>query len=324
MVKIEQYNPEFKKEWNAFLSTAINGNFLFDRDYMEYHADRFNDASLLIFNDNEIVSLFPANISEGRIYSYQGLTYGGILVNEKADILSTSAIFSAIMKHYSSNGNTELLYKQGPSYYHQKSFYDEEYVLFLLGAELTRRDVASVIDLSNNLEYQERRNRGIKKSVKSGTIIKESFSCDEFWNNVLAPNLKERYNLLPVHSVAEMNLLMSRFPNNIRMYSTYLHGEITGGVVLFDNPTCVHAQYIAATPAGKQANVLDHLFDHVIRQAKEAGKKYFSFGVSNENNGLFLNKGLYEWKAGFGARAYSNNFYRITTSNYNKLESVIA
>lgn len=324
MLRIERYNALHKQVWNDFVSVSINGSFLFDRDYMDYHSDRFKDMSLIIFKENEVIAIFPANVSDNKVYSHQGLTYGGLIVSAKINLVSTINMFSEVLKFYSSQGITEIIYKPIPSFYHLKSFYEEEYVLFLTESTLVRRDVSSVIHLVADLKYQERRYRGIKKSLKAGVVVRESATCDEFWDKVLIPNLRERYNLSPVHSVAEMNLLMGRFVNNIKQYNIYIENEIVGGVLLFKNRSCVHSQYIGATGIGKQLNALDLLFDFVIRQSKEEGKEYFSFGISNEKDGLFLNKGLNEWKESFGARSFSNSFYRIETSKYNKLDAVIS
>jgi hypothetical protein len=323
MIRVEQYQMEHKENWNSFLSTSINGSFLFNRDYLDYHSDRFKDFSLIIYNESEIVGLLPANILENTVYSHQGLTYGGLVVNVKNTLLSTLNIFNEIFKYYKTVGVSEIVYKPIPSFYNLKTFNDDEYLLFLVDAVLIRRDVSSVIDLDVDIKYQDRRYRGIKKSIKAGVIIKESFTCNEFWEKVLIPNLNERYNLKPVHTIDEMNSLMLKFPLNIKQYNIYLQSEIIGGVLLFLNQGCVHAQYIAATVAGKQINALDFLFDRMINQTKENGKRYFSFGMSNENAGLFLNKGLIEWKESFGARSFSNNFYRIDFSKTDKLQSIL-
>jgi hypothetical protein len=61
-IEIRVYKPEFKGLWDAFVSGAKNGVFLFNRDYMDYHSDRFQDYSLLFFRDNCLVALLPANI----------------------------------------------------------------------------------------------------------------------------------------------------------------------------------------------------------------------------------------------------------------------
>ena len=80
MYKVELYTPERKKEWNIFIENAKNSTFLFDRNYMDYHADRFQDFSLMIYRKNKLYALLPANKKNDVLYSHQGLTYGGLIM----------------------------------------------------------------------------------------------------------------------------------------------------------------------------------------------------------------------------------------------------
>ncbi|HQW68620.1 MAG TPA: hypothetical protein PLH25_03065, partial [Flavobacterium sp.] len=76
---IKKYNSEYFTIWNAFVSSSSNATFLFHRDFMEYHSDRFEDYSLLVFEDEKLISIFPANRVENTVFSHQGLTYGGFV-----------------------------------------------------------------------------------------------------------------------------------------------------------------------------------------------------------------------------------------------------
>ena len=51
---------------------------------MEYHKDRFDDYSLLIFDvKDKLVAVLPAHKVENILHSHQGLTYGGLVLNAK-------------------------------------------------------------------------------------------------------------------------------------------------------------------------------------------------------------------------------------------------
>ena len=82
-----------------------------------------------------------------------------------------------------------------------------------------------------------------------------------------------------------------------------------GGTVLYVTDRVVHAQYIAASPRGRDIHALDLLFQVVIRQALEQ-HPYFDFGISTENQGTFLNEGLIYQKEGFGARGICYDWYK--------------
>ena len=68
--------------WNDFVSKSKNGTFLFHRDFIEYHSDKFDDFSLLVFFKQELVALLPANQVNNTIFSHQGLTYGGLILKQ--------------------------------------------------------------------------------------------------------------------------------------------------------------------------------------------------------------------------------------------------
>ena len=77
-MKVVQYTNNQAEEWDAFVQRSKNGTFLLERRFMDYHADRFKDCSLMLYNDEELVGLFPANWDEESqmVCSHQGLTYG--------------------------------------------------------------------------------------------------------------------------------------------------------------------------------------------------------------------------------------------------------
>jgi len=81
------------ENWNAFIGQAKNATFLFHRDFMEYHSDRFQDYSLVILDGEKWVAVLPANVVGNEVFSHQGLTYGGLVYNEKLKLASILEIF---------------------------------------------------------------------------------------------------------------------------------------------------------------------------------------------------------------------------------------
>ena len=43
MFEIIKYTPEYRQQWDAYVAKARNATFLFYRNYMDYHSDRFKD-----------------------------------------------------------------------------------------------------------------------------------------------------------------------------------------------------------------------------------------------------------------------------------------
>lgn len=289
---------------------------------MEYHSDRFQDYSLLVFEGKKLVALLPANISGSEVYSHQGLTYGGLVYTEKLKQVAVLEIFNAVLLFLNNNGIIRFHYKQLPYIYHRIPSQETEYALFLVHAKTVRRDALSVIENASKIKIASNRMEGVKKGIANTFRVKQSEDFNRFWIELLIPNLKDRHNAKPVHSVEEIIRLKTLFPNNIKLYVIEHEGRIVAGTVLFETDTVVHAQYIASGADKNELGSLDYLFYH-LSTTEFSHKKYFDFGISNEEGGRKLNNGLSFWKESYGARTIVQDFYEVETANHYLLDNVI-
>ncbi|WGF91284.1 GNAT family N-acetyltransferase [Aequorivita marisscotiae] len=318
---IKKYNPSHKKLWDSFVKEAKNATFLFQRDFMDYHSDRFTDHSLLVFKGEKLVAVLPANISGSELHSHQGLSYGGLVLSKKCTFPETLAIFKNVLAFLNREGVAVLKLKLIPKIYHQLPSDEIDYLLFLTQASLTRRDITSCVNNENSLKIKSsNRLRGIKKGVKNELEVKEEAKFKAYWNEVLEPNLMQVHNQKPVHSSAEIELLQSRFPENIKQFNVYKDDEIVAGATIFETSNVAHAQYISANEMGRQTGGLDFLFNHLLEHFSH--KKYFDFGIVNEAQGLKVNKGLLHWKETFGGRSITHDFYEVKTENHKLLNDI--
>jgi hypothetical protein len=297
---VKQYQESDYENWNAFIGQAKNATFLFHRDFMEYHKDRFEDYSLIVLHKNIWVGVIPANKVGDEIFSHQGLTYGGLVYNEVSKLMTVITAFRAVLLFLAANEIDKLHLKTIPSIYHNKPAEEIQYALFLAEAKLARRDSLSVIDLSQKYDFSKIRKRGILKAVANGLIIKEETDLESFWNEVLIPNLDERHDVKPVHSLEEMKVLKSFFPKNIRQFNVYHNDKIVAGTTVFESGKVAHCQYISKYENKENLGSLDFLYHFLITEVF-ASKRFFDFGISNEEQGKKLNEGLSYWKESFGA-----------------------
>jgi len=105
---VKNYSVKFYQKsdytnWNVFIGLAKNATFLFHRDFMEYHSDRFQDYSLIILDGEKWVAVLPANVVGNEVFSHQGLTYGGLVYNEKLKLASVIEIFKSILSFLNEN-----------------------------------------------------------------------------------------------------------------------------------------------------------------------------------------------------------------------------
>ena len=308
-MEIRRYRREDKELWNSFVSKARNATLLFDRNYMDYHADRFDDNSFMFYHKGKLKAVLPANVAGDTLYSHQGLTYGGLLLDKKATVEDVLECFDSLNSWLRENGISKVVYKALPWIYHQYPSEEDLYALtWKCKAQLISRDISSSIVIDNKLKFAESRKSGIRKALSLNIEVGESHDVDGFWH-VLEDNLGNRYNAKPVHTASEMKLLMSRFPNNIRLYVAKMNGEIVGGTLIYVTPQVVHTQYISASVEGKKHGALDLLFDYIINKVY-ANCRYFDFGKSTEQGGAYLNEPLIFQKEGFGGRGVCYDWYQ--------------
>ena len=320
-IKVRKYTKDDTDKWNLFISKAKNSTFLLKRSYMDYHKNNFDDYSIIVEDEGEFVAVLPANIDNNLVSSHSGLTYGGFILDIKTSVSKNILYIKLILKYLFDNNIHELKLKLLPDFYSKCSQSEIEYSLFLLNANLERVDTALVIDNSNNFNRKipKGRKSEISKAKKHGIYIKESTQFDSFWNLILIPNLKSRFNVKPVHSLDEITSLKNYNYENIKQFNAYLGDEILAGTTIYETDTTIHLQYIAGNDLARSTGALDFLFYHLIALYSEKCR-FFDFGIVNEKAGRKINVGMLKWKESFGSRFYLHKFYRIKTENYKNLE----
>ncbi len=319
---VRRYEVNDYALWNAFVSSAKNATFLFHRDFMEYHRDRFSDYSLLVFEQDKLVSILPANVVSTTVYSHQGLTYGGFVFDTKIKLGKAITIVKTVLQFLHENQITAFQLKLLPVIY-QTAFSEEvAYTLFLMKAQLIRRDCLSVIDMKQPLSLSKDRKQALQRSAKKNLTVREETNFDLFWDVVLIPNLAEKHKAKPVHTAQEMAKLQQSFPKNIRQFNVYHEGNIVAGTTVFVTDKVAHSQYISGNAQKNELGSLDFLHYYLLTEVF-ADKTYFDFGTSHEDNGQKINEGLLYWKESFGAKTTVQDFYEVPTANFSRLENVL-
>lgn len=319
---VRLYNAQDFSLWNDFIGQAKNATFLFHRNFVEYHKDRFQDFSIMIFDDEKLISVIPANRVEDTVFSHQGLTYGGFVFGLKIKLGDVIDITREVLKFLQENHINKFKIKLVPSIYN--SFFSEEveYCMFLTQAKLIRRDCLSVIDLKKEFQVTKTRKESIRRGMKNNLEIREELNFQLFWNDILIPNLTKKHNAKPVHSVDEIIKLQEHFPKNIRHFNVYFQNKIVAGTTVFITDFVAHPQYISGNEMNNELGSIDYLYHCLITDVFN-DKHFFDFGPSHEQNGMKINQGILFWKESFGAKTTVQDFYEIETANYSFLENVL-
>lgn len=307
---VQKYTESNRDLWNTFIKNSKNGIFMFDRNFMEYHKDRFTDNSLLFYDDEKLIALFPASIKEGVLSSHGGLTYGGFITNNDMKQHHMNDCFTALKEYAAQNGIKEIIYKHIPHIYHKQPAEEDIFSLNYNNAEILKVEASTVVDLQNPLKMQEIRKRQSKKAVKNSVEVRESNDFEAFIE-VENQVLSERHGTKAVHSAKELHLLQSFFPENIKLIAAFYHEKMIAGTVLFIYENTIHTQYLAANEQARDIGALDLTITNVIEQYKDI-KNWLDFGISTEDGGHYLNEGLIAQKEGFGGRTNVYQTWKIT------------
>ncbi len=312
-IKISHYQQKDKAQWDSFVANSKNGVFLFLRDYMEYHADRYQDNSLQFYRNGQLVGLLPANRDHNTLHSHAGLTFGGLICGVDMTQTLMLSIFDAITAYCKTEGITQFIYKTIPYIYHSAPANEDLYALFRNNAQLIARNVSSTIDLREKQPFDSRRKESLRKARKNGLVVKRSYDLKSFM--ALAEYvLMEKHGVRPVHTIDELAPLMQRFPENIKLFVSCKQDQMLAGIIMYESANVAHGQYAANSEVGRAMGAQDIIEDYLINRYY-ARKKYFDFGISTLKLGRELNESLLSRKEGFGASTVTYDFYEILFSS---------
>lgn len=308
---IQRYSPEHKAEWDNFISRSRCGTFLFYRDYMDYHADRFADFSLMAFNHRgKLMALLPAELNGDTLSSHRGLTYGGWIIPVRHfDGYTMSELMDSTVSFLKETGISHLIYKPLPYIYPTMPMQEDLYALHRHGAVITECSLSSVIYLKHPAPMNESTRQAIKLADKSEVEISESHNLDIFWQ-ILEECLHTRHDATPVHSLEEIKRLKELFPENIRLIVASRCGKIIAVALLYICRRVVRIQYMASNPEGRQVKALSLLVSNLIEKYG-ASHDFLDMGTSNNPSDGSLNEGLLLFKSGLGGKGVIFSTWRI-------------
>ena len=306
---VRKYTDSDRDLWKNFIANSKNGIFMFNRNFMEYHKDRFTDNSLLFYDEDKLVAIMPASIKDGVLSSHGGLTYGGFITGNDMKQHHMNDCFSALKEYAVQNGIKEIVYKHIPHIYHKQPAEEDLYSLYYNGAEVLKIEATTVVDLEQPLKMPKGRKAQVGRARREGVIIKETDDFESFMeleNQVLT----EHHGTKAVHTAAELHLLQGYFPEKIKLIGAFYQDKLIAGTVLFIYDNVIHTQYMAASELAREIGALDLTIATVIDTYKES-KKWLDFGISTEDAGHFLNEGLISQKEGFGGRTNIYQTWKI-------------
>ena len=313
MVSIRKYNETDETVWNNFNKDSKNYLFMFDRNYMDYHRDRFKDHSLLFYDDNKLIAILPMSEHGNVLISHGGLTYGGFITDSKMKQHVMMECFEELMTYAKANNFMSIRYKCIPHIYHSQPAEEDRFALFANGAKLDVVDVSTYVNLNSPLKMPKGRKAQISRARREGVVIEELTELSDFNRFIDLENevLLERHDVRAAHTGEELKLLHDRFPDNIHLFAALKGNSMIAGTVVYEYDQVVHTQYMAANDEARTIGALDLAVATVIEKYRNF-KKWLDFGISTEHGRVYLNEGLCSQKEGFGGRTGVYEIWEIT------------
>jgi len=308
--RVVRYGDDMKEDWDSCVAQAKNGSFLFMRDYMDYHRERFDDHSLLFVRKNRTIACLPAHRVDDVLNSHRGLTFGGLVMCEGIRLSEVRAIFGALLAHMKSNDLRTLYYRYMPHPYHRLPAEEDIFVLSGLGARVTEPKATCVVPAGTPALYSPQIRRTIKRFSHADLTLRRSFEFAGFMA-LCEVHLWDRRGARPVHSGEELTRLAARFPDNIELYVVERGSDIEGGTVIYRNGACARSQYVAQSQFGKKARIIPAIYDHILGNVLPSGTM-FDFGHSADPATGLLDETLHSYKEGFGARTIQLSSYELS------------
>lgn len=322
MYRIVKFSEECAEEWDDFVLTkSVNGTFLQTRNFLNYHPKgRFIDASLMVYHKNRLIAVIPACEldEEGKIlFSHKGSTFGGIII--KKDYYTAEKVIEIIktVDDYVVEKYKKIILKITSDLFSTDSSDLLQYALSYCGYN-NYIELSTYVDLKNMPEdiiesFDRNKMRNILKCEEHALVFRELTLDSEIeaFYNLLEINLS-KYGVKPIHTVEEIkNFKYERIPNNVKFYGVFENEvQVAGGMLfVFEQANVIHAQNLSADYHFTEYSPITYLYYRIIKQAKEDGYNYLSWGISTEEQGKILNFGLIRNKESYGSKHQVNRTY---------------
>ena len=307
-ITIERYQPRLAGAWRGVLRDARNGIFQFDRGYIEYHGDRFEDMSAVAYVDGRPSAIMPLAFDPAlrKVVSHPGLTFGGPVVIRELRGDAVLAVVDALLDALRDWGATSCLVKLLPQVLATYPSAEVDYGLWRRGFALVRRDLSSLLPLAGAIPFNTSKMQAVRRARKQGVTVTDA-AVENFYG-LLCDVLLAQHGVTPVHSLAELEQLHATFPQDILVRLAVLDQRVLAGTLVYRYGHVWHTQYLASSDEGRRVGALDLVIAELMAEATAAGASHVSFGVSTVNQGMDVNAGLLWQKESYGARTMVHDY----------------
>ncbi|MCX8533639.1 GNAT family N-acetyltransferase [Chryseobacterium luquanense] len=310
-MEVIKYTEEFRKDWEEFITTSINGNFLHSRAFYDHNEQNIkDDFSLLFMKKNKIVAVLPAIIfiKNGKkiINSHARSTYGGFIISKNIGVKDALDLLDLTLNVAKEELADEIIVRNPFKIFYETISEETDYAMWYYGFEIKYRELETYINLRPSIDVIKKQyDKGTKyNTVKAwkNVQVQETENFEGYWD-ILSKNLFEKYKKQPTHSIETiLNLRKNVGKEKIKLFGAYHENVLIAGCVIFVLNKSIHAQYIAQDNDYQEFRPINAIIDYIIDWGKLEGFNFFNLGTANEDEGRFINEGLFHFKESFGGR----------------------
>ena len=316
MYEIQPYTREQESRWDRFvMEDSMNGTFLQTRKFLNYHPEgRFSDASFFVEKSGIVVAVVPGCSVDGSFVSHLGSTFGGPVISK--DFYSGNKILEIVKDiddYIVRNFKSVKLKPTSPIFATVPTDlldYALEHSGYTRHTELScYTPIAKDVDPLENCKRECRHNFRLSEKLNLTYDEIPDSEMEKFYDFLVKS--KARHNTKPVHTLAELQNLKQRFSEEVLFRGVWQDGIYLSGMMIFyfRQAKVFHFQYLAPDDSKRETNATTSLFVNAMREAAQVGCEKFSWGISTEDAGAYLNENLYRFKESFGALPCLNARY---------------
>lgn len=320
MLIVKIYSKELENEWEEFVGSSVNGTLMQERRFLGYHpSDRFLDHSLIFMEHKKIIAVLPAAVVQQEdkriLVSHPGASHGGLIIKSSLSTKKCLELVSTLIEYCAMAGFDYIRLKPVPKVYHRELSDQLDFALRFSGFRLEYTELATVLQLKKDEEafvkhvMSDTAFRNYQKAQKSGLSVAYDANINDFWP-ILENKLKNNHNAKPAHTLDEIKLLKTLYPDRIKLFAAYEGATPAAGVLAFlQNERVINCFYIAHDDSFQHLRPLNLIFGHMMEWGLKNGFLYLDWGISTEAKGSRVNTGLFHFKEGYGGHGILRECY---------------
>jgi RimJ/RimL family protein N-acetyltransferase len=309
LIHINNYTDEMINLWDNFvLNQSLNGTIYHTQMFLSYHKNKFNDKSILIYNNNELVGVFPCCEINGDFYSHKGSTCGGLVILEKYyELDKLILIMDEIYKFY--NGNLYIKLSEN-IYFANKN---NELMNFVLSLKCKKEQDISMFfnikkkeNIIDNIPKSDNKRllmKYINNNINNDIKINISTNINDYkeFYILLEKYLMEKNMVKPLHTLDEFLLLKEILNDNqFLLLAKNNTNQIVSGAFIFKiNKNIYYTVYLMTNYEIKGAHIIYLLYELFIL-AKNNSCDIVNLGACSINGSKNILNSKYKLKFGCG------------------------